>query len=67
MKQKKDRIPLQQKIKLKLREIPALLRAKIQERKHIPTLQELKEEEKLFEKEALSMKPFILKKRKKKK
>ena len=65
MKTKNDKLPFTQKIKLKLKEIPALLRAKIQERKHIPTLKEIQAEEKLFEKEALSMKKFILKKKKK--
>ncbi|MFA6887925.1 MAG: hypothetical protein WC254_00330 [Candidatus Woesearchaeota archaeon] len=58
------KIPLSQRIALKLREIPALWRAKKQEKIQIPTKKQAIKEEKQFEKEVKLMKKIILQKRK---
>lgn len=58
------RLPFKKRIKVKLKEIPALLRAKKEEKKHLVSDKELSSEQNLFEKYALSMKRFILKKKK---
>lgn len=67
MKKPINKLKLREKIKIKAREIPALLRAKKEEKKHIPTFEELKKETTEFEKEALSLNKFILKESKKRK
>lgn len=60
----RTKLPLKKRIKIKLKKIPALLRAKKEEKKHLVSDKELYSEQKIFEKEAESMKKFILKKRK---
>ncbi len=67
MKKPKNKLKLRQKVKIKVKRIPALLRAKKEEKKHIPTFEELKRETKEFEKEALSLNKFIIKQSKKRK
>lgn len=67
IKKPKNKLKLRQKLKIKARELPALLRAKKEEKKHIPTFEELKKETTEFEKEALSLNKFIIKKSKKRK
>ncbi len=62
----RQKIPLAQRIALKLREIPALWRAKKQENVYIPTKKDILKQEKQFEKQAKSMKKIILRKKKKK-
>ncbi|MBI5002543.1 hypothetical protein HZC31_04100 [Candidatus Woesearchaeota archaeon] len=66
-KKPKNKLKLRQRIKIKAREVPALLRAKKEEKKHIPTFEELRNETKEFEKEALSLSKIILRKPKKRK
>ncbi len=66
-KKPKNKLKLRQKVKIKARELPALLRAKKEEKKHIPTFEELRSETKEFEKEALSLSKIILQKPKKRK
>ena len=65
-KKPRSKLKLRQKLKIKVKEIPALLRAKKEEKKHIPTDKELSQEQHLFEKYALSMKKFIMRGSKKK-
>ncbi len=62
-KKEQNKLKLREKFKIKAKEIPALLRAKKEEKKHIPSDKELMKEQHEFEKEALSLKRFILKKR----
>ncbi|MEK6867559.1 MAG: hypothetical protein AABX98_01935 [Nanoarchaeota archaeon] len=71
MKEKMERrngnlkkLKLRQKLKIKVKEIPALLRAKREEKKHLVSDKELSQEQHEFEKYALSMKKFILKRKK---
>ena len=59
----RHKIPLQQKIVLKLREIPALWKAKKEEKKHLPTTKELLKEEKQFERNGKLMRRLIMKKK----
>lgn len=66
-KKPRTRLKLRQKIKIKAKELPALLRAKREERKHLVSNKELSQEQHLFEKYALSMKRFIMQRSKKKK
>lgn len=61
----KDKLSLYKKIRIRLREIPALLHAKKEEEVHVPTFSELKKETREFEEEGYSLKPLILRKRKK--
>ena len=63
----RNKLKLRQRVKIKAREFPALLRAKKEEKKHIPTFEELRNETKEFEKEALSLSKIILQKPKKRK
>ena len=63
----RNKLKLGQKVKIRAREFPALLRAKKEEKKHIPTFEELRNETKEFEKEALSLSKIILQKPKKRK
>lgn len=63
-KKPRNKLKLRQKLKIKAKEIPALLRAKREEKTHIPTASELQKETKEFEKEALSLKKFILRTKK---
>ncbi|MBI5073110.1 hypothetical protein HZA99_04790 [Candidatus Woesearchaeota archaeon] len=56
-----DRGFLTKRIKIKLKEIPALFSAKKEEKKHLVSDKELSSEQHLFEKYALSLKKFILK------
>ncbi len=63
----KDKLSIPYKIRIKLKEIPALFRATKEEKKHIPTFSEIQKEQKGFEKEALSMRKFILRPAKNKK
>ena len=67
MKKPRNKLKLRQKVKIRARELPALLRAKKEEKKHIPTFEELRNETKEFEKEALSLSKIILRKPKKRK
>jgi len=60
----RQKIPLTQRIALKLREIPALWRARKQEKTHIPTKKEILKEEKQFEKQGKTMRKIILRKKK---
>ncbi len=66
-KKPRTKLKLRQKIKIKAKELPALLRAKREEKKHLPTAPEIQKEHKEFEKYALLMKKFILRGSKKKK
>ena len=59
-KKPRTKLKLRQKIKIKAKEIPALLRAKKEEKKHLPTTSEIQKEHKAFEKYALLMKKLIL-------
>jgi hypothetical protein len=61
--QPRDRLKFLEKIKIKLLEWPALLRAKKEEKQHLPTFQELKKETHEFEKEAIALRSLIRKKR----
>lgn len=63
----RTKLPFKKKIKIKLKELPALLRAKKEEKKHIPTDKEIVQEQHEFEKYALSMKKLILKGKRKRK
>ncbi len=58
----RDRLKLLEKIKIKLLEWPALLRAKKVEKQHLPTFQELKKETHEFEEEAVALRSLIRKK-----
>lgn len=60
----RQKIPLGQRIRLRLREIPALWRAKKQEKVHIPTKKDIIKEKKQFEKEGKAMRKIILRKKK---
>ena len=66
-KEPRNKLKLRQKVKIRARELPALLRAKKEEKKQIPTFEELRNETKEFEKEALSLSKIILQKPKKRK
>lgn len=61
-KKPQKRLKLRQKVKIKLLELPALYRAKKEEKQHIPTLGELKKETHEFEKEAVFLRSLIRKK-----
>ncbi len=63
MKKPINKLKLREKIKIKAREIPALLRAKKEEKKHIVSDKELSQEQHLFEKYALLMKKLIVRKK----
>lgn len=64
-KKPKDKLSLYKKIRIRLREIPALVHAKKEEQVHVPTFSELKKETQEFEKEGFSLKSLILRKGKK--
>lgn len=66
-KKPRTKLKLRQKLKIKAKELPALLRAKREEKKHLVSDKELSQEQHLFEKYALLMKKFILRGSKKKK
>lgn len=65
-KKPRNKLKLRQKLKIKVKEIPALLRAKREEKIHVPTFSELKKETHEFEKEGYSLKRVILTNKKKK-
>ena len=67
IKKPKNKLKFRQKVKIKAREFPALLRAKREEKKHIPTFEELRKETNDFEKEAISLRKIILQQPKRKK
>ena len=67
IKKPKNKLKFRQKVKIKTREFPALLRAKREEKKHIPTFEELRKETNDFEKEAISLRKIILQQPKRKK
>ncbi len=60
------KLPFKKKVKIKLKELPALFRARKEEKKHLLSDKELLSEQHSFEKYAMSMKKFILRPKKKK-